>query len=410
MSAAAARRRKQLAARASAQAEAASSTDVVAQQLQKLLAEETLDEATAYEALQLAQSQVRKKIVAGEFGPACELGASAALALLQKQRVSVASQLLTLLIQTLKETQTMETPEWLSKLETLHAAHETALNAIQAPPQEALRLHRLQRDWLKLVCSWSASELGTVHYGHNRLHKLLAMQSWNLAQLEQSLDEGGGTGAAAVAAVVGEDDQDVLLELRCDAVQHMALAEEPLELANWLKTLDAPTPEQTKMAHTCPPALRDMLFTRSLLLMVAVENLRDATILLKEYMTNIETRDITMLTASYTNKEDGLAPSHVVFGCMLLRLCEKDVRTGPLYSWLLRSFRRELEGLYKSKIVLGYTTKIGKLYFNIQPPPSMMNMVENMMNMMGGGAGAGGAAGLNPAMMQALAAQMQGGM
>lgn len=122
MSAAAARRRKQLAARA--QAEAAS-TDVVAQQLQKLLAEETLDEATAYEALQLAQSQVRKKIVAGEFGPACELCASAALALLQKQRVSVASQLLTLLVQTLKETQTMETPEWLSKLENLHTAHET---------------------------------------------------------------------------------------------------------------------------------------------------------------------------------------------------------------------------------------------------------------------------------------------
>jgi hypothetical protein len=28
---------------------------------------------------------------------------------------------------------------------------------------------------------------------------------------------------------------------------------------------------------------------------------------------------------------------------MLVRVCEKDTRTGPLYSWLLRSFKKELD-------------------------------------------------------------------
>jgi hypothetical protein len=116
----------------------------------------------------------------------------------------------------------------------------------------------------------------------------------------------------------------------------------------------------------------------------------------------VEERDENELTKSYTSKEDGKAPSHVIFCCMLLRVCEKDPRTGPLFSWLLRSFKRELDGLYKIQIIQSYTTKIGKIYFNIQPPPSMMNMLENMMGMMGGG----GAGGINPAMMQAMMQNM----
>jgi hypothetical protein len=108
-------------------------------------------------------------------------------------------------------------------------------------------------------------------------------------------------------------------------------------------------------------------------------------------------------------KDDGKAPSHVVFGSMLLKILEKDVRTGPLYTWLLKSFRRELDLMPKSQVISSYTTKIGKVYFNIQPPPSMMSMMESMMGMMGGGGMAGGAGGMNPAMMQAMMQGMQGG-
>jgi len=378
MSAAAARRRKQLAAR-----KAAENQDLVSEQLDKLLnQEEAMDEATAYEALQLAQSQVRKRIHQGEFQKACDLAYQSSWSLLNKSRVSVASQLLTLLVEVLRETHTQETDEWLDRIVQLQQSHAKAMGDHQG--QEAVRLHRLQTTWLRSCLQWS-SELGKIKYGHNRLQELMGQQCWKLSTLEE--------------------DEEEIHDLQCGAVQHMALAEKPDQIHEWLKILPKPTEEETKTGHTCPPAIRDALLTRTVLLLCAVENLRDANTLVRSYM-EMEERDIKQLAASYTNKEDGKAPSHVIFCSMLLRICEKDTRTGPLYSWLLRSFKRELDRLYKVQVVVGYTTKIGKIYFNIQPPPSMLNMMENMMNMMGGGGGGG--PGMNPAMMQAAMAQMQG--
>jgi hypothetical protein len=100
---------------------------------------------------------------------------------------------------------------------------------------------------------------------------------------------------------------------------------------------------------------------------------------------------------------------------MLLRICEKEMKTGPLYSWLLKSFNSELSGMFKPDVVKAYCTKIGRVYFNIQPPPSMMSTLESMMGGMGGLGGMGGMggnpmAGIDPAMMQQMMAQMQGGM
>lgn len=384
MSAAAARRRKQLAAR-----KAAEGTDTVTQQLNKLLSEEALDEATAYEALQLAQSQVRKKVHGQNFQGACDLAYQASLSLLNKKRVSVASQLLAVLADVLRETHTEETDAWISRIDELNTAHAAAMEG-QGYGQEAIRLLRLQRDWLRSCMGWS-SDLGNIKFGHNKIHELYAKQCWKLSEVE-------------------EDDPEEQMEMRCEAVQHMILAEKPAEVIAWLKTLPAPTEAETKMGHTCSPALRDALFSRALLLACTMENLRDAMNLLQLYI-EVEERKIDDLKASYTKKDDGLAPSHIIFGSMLVRICEKDVRTGPLYSWLLRSFKRELDRMYKPGVIHGFTTKIGKIYFNIQPPPSMINMIENMMGMMGGGGMGGAPGGMNPAMMQAAMAQMQqGGM
>ncbi|KAL7561914.1 hypothetical protein ACA910_005107 [Epithemia clementina (nom. ined.)] len=382
MSAAAARRRKQLEARKASDGE-----DGVNLQLKKLLSpDEALDEATAYEALQLAQSQVRKKVHAGDFEGACELAYQASLSLLKKERVSVASQLLTLLVEVLRETHTPDSEDWVSRLVELDKAHSDAMQGQTG--QEAIRLQRLQRDWLRSCTSWS-SELGTIRYGNNRLQEVIAEQCWKLSKME-------------------EDNEEVS-DLQCEAVQHMCLAEKPEKIIEWLKTLPAPTEEETRSGHNCPPSVRDGLLTRALLLLCAVENLRDANALLRSYISNVEERDLKVLAESYTKKDDGKAPSHVIFGCMLLRICEKDTRTGPLYSWLMRSFKRELDRLHNPSVIVGYSTKIGKIYFNIQPPPSMLNMMENMMNMMGGGGG--GAPAMNPAMMQAAMAQLQqGGM
>jgi hypothetical protein len=384
MSASAARRRKQLLARKQQQED----TDPVQAQLQKLLADEDglKEEATAYEALQLAQSQVRKRVKAGDFKEAVDLAYEASFAILKQGRVSVASQIMTVLVNVLRETHSDETPEWVSRLVELHKAHHLVMDGKVGP--EAFRLHGLHRDWLRRCVMWS-SELGTVRYGDKKLQELLAQQCWLLSQQKEE-----------------EDEEEELMELKTDAVTHMALAEQPEQICDWLKTLPAPTAKEMGIGHTCPPAERDALLTRAWLCFIAVENLRDANTLLRGYMTKVEERKMADLTKSYVSKDDGKAPSHVIFGCMLLRVCEKDARTGPLYSWLLRSFKKELDVIYKPQIVHSYASKIGKIYFDIQPPPSMLNTLENMMGMMGGG----GAGGMNPAMMQSLMASMGGGM
>jgi len=375
MSAAAARRRKQLQARQKEQ------KDAVGVRLEALL-NESDDEAQAYEALQLAQSQVRKMEHAGDYKGATDLAYSASLTLLKHGRVSVASQLLQVLAEVLRETHTDATEEWVIRIVELHEAYESAIG--DATGLEINRLQRLERDFLRRCVLWS-SDLGTIRFGDMRLHELLGQQCWVLSKLDHS----------------GDSDAEDIENLQSDAVAHMALAEKPDNILAWLKSLPKPTAAQIKMGHTCPPADRDALLTRSLLVFCTVENLRDANILLRAYIDEVEDRTMDDLTASYMNKDDGKAPSHVVFGTMLLRTCEKDQRTGPLYQWLLRSFKRELDLLYKPQIIQSYTTKIGKVYFKIEPPPSMLSMMENMMGMMGGGGG------INPAMMQAaLGGQM----
>lgn len=386
MSAAAARRKKQLTARAKVAAEG-NDKDIVTEQLEKLLNDSvtTLSEEVAYEALQLAQSSIRKRIQQEKFAEGCDLAYTTSLQLLQRGRVSVASQLLQLLVDILRETHTVETELWIERIVELHTAHQNAMDAGSvSAPLEANRLQRLQRSWLLLVLKWS-SDLGTVKYGHNKIQELLGAQCWKVSQENHD-----------------SNDLEDIVEEQCDAVQHMSLAEKPEVIAQWLSQLPKPTPEQLQSGHQCPPALRDMLFTRAVLLFCAVENLRDANILVRTYMTTIEERSVAELAKSYTSKEDGVAPSHLIFCNMLLRICEKDMRTGPLYQWLLKSFKRELDGFYKPQAIQSYHTKIGKIYFGIEPPPSMLRMMESMMSGMGGGMG-----GIDPAMMQAALAQMQ---
>jgi hypothetical protein len=378
MSAAAARRRKQLAAR---QTEG----DAVATKLQTLL-DQSDEEATAYEALQLAQSVVRKNVHAGNFKEATEVAYSASLALLEKNRISVVSQLLQGLAEVLKETHTEVTDEWIDRIILIHETHQKAMATKEQGTAETNRLLRLQREFLRKCASWSA-DLGAIRFGNPKLLELLGDQTWRVPAKPDAVAE------------EGEDRVSIM----ADAVQAMCLAEKPEKIAAWLKELPPPTEDQTKHGHVAPPADRDALLTRAILVFCAVENLRDANILLRMFIDDIEDRPMDDLLASYMKKDDGKSPSHVIFCCMLLRVCEKDQRTGPLYTWLIRSFKRELDLMTKPQLVQSYCTKIGKVYFNIQPPPSMISMMENMMGMMGGGAG-----GINPAMMQAALAQAQG--
>jgi len=421
MSAAAARRRKQKALKAAQEAEAAASgdgsSDPVILRLNSLLtADNATDESVAYEALQLAQSQVRRLVKTNRYAEATDLAYATSLTLLEKAgRVSVSSQLLAVLVEVLNETHTVCSGEWTGRMETLDKAYRDALERDDTMEKdERVRLGRLHVQFLRKALKWS-TDLGTVRLGDLKLHELLGRQCWRMATQLSAAGDGGATTdedemeEEAAAEYDDELDEESCHGLRCDAVTHLSLAELPAALAECLATLPAPTAEEITMGHLCPPAERDSLLTRAILVMVAVENLRDANTLLSSYATDIESREPAELTKSYMNKQDKIAPAHVVFNAMLLRVCEKDAKTGPLYSWMLRSFNHELSRMYKPDLVKSYTTKIGRVYFDIQPPPSMMNMMENMMSMMGGGAGAGGAGGINPAMMQAAMNAAAGG-
>ncbi len=159
---------------------------------------------------------------------------------------------------------------------------------------------RLQRDFLRKCIHWSA-DLGPIRFGHVELQELLGKQSWKLVELESANDQ------------EKEEGEEDVQSLQCDTVVHMALAEKPDKILEFLKTLPPPKPEEIKR-DTRPPADRDALLTRSLLVFCAVENLRDANILLRSYVEQVEDRPIDELAKSYMNKEDGFAPSHAVFG------------------------------------------------------------------------------------------------
>merc|ERR1712106_574440 len=117
---------------------------------------------------------------------------------------------------------------------------------------------------------------------------------------------------------------------------------------------------------------------------ISLENLREANSLFRAFVEKDTERDAEKLAANYMMK-GAKHPTHVTFCGSLLRICETDA--APLFSWLLKSFNVELN---RHPDLTPYTAKIGRIYFNIQPPPNMLNMMENMMTMMSAGGGMGG--------------------
>lgn len=414
MSASLARRRKQLLKKQQAAAAATSeeASDPVSLRLQTLLATDFDDESDAaqnnYEALQLAQSVVRRHVKLEQNGQAVTLAYDVSMVMLEKKNraVSVTSQLLALLADVLTETSTPCTTDLVAKLGRIHAAFKHALTKDYSDDdnskdaEEVDRLNRVYLKFLNKILKWSA-EYGPVLYGDTSLHELLGDQCWHVGLKESEEHKDDKTN------VTEDDDKRTSTELRAEAVTHFALAENSTAIMKLLLSLPEPTKAQQKTGRDGGTAAeRDCLFTRAVLVYISLENLKDANALLRDYCQHLlpPGRDIQILAKSYMAKTDGFAPSHVMFCNMLLQTCEKD-RAGPLFQWLLRSFSQDLATMSKPDVKV-FTSKIGRVYFGIQPPPSMLNMMENMMGMMGGAGGAGGMAG-NP--MAAMMQQMQQG-
>jgi len=377
MSAAAARRRKQLALKKKKAED--SGTDPLIEQVNKLLKEP--DESSAYEALQVAQGQVRRLVNAEKGNEAVLLANDISQKLLENGCVSVASQLMNVLLDVLVEVSVECSSEWVDKIKKLDEAYRSTLEKWKddenKKDEEYERLMRLQYHFLKKAVKWSADR-GTVLFGDLVLHSLLGEQCLRLHSC-----------TTTNANKNFEDETEISVEgARAEAVTHLALAEKPERIGTLLATLQSPTSDEEKMGRDGDTAAeRDCLLTRSILVFAALQNLRDANVLIQYFDEEVNKDcNLNKLAKSYMNKSDGSAPTHVIFCCMLLRICEKD-RAGPLFEWLLRSFATDL-GKMKPD-VKSYTSKIGRVYFGIQPPPDMLSMMENMMGMMGGG-GMGG--------------------
>eukprot|EP01083_Nonionella_stella_P103175 294482_1 len=130
MSAAIARRRKQLAAKAKLASEGGE--DPITDKMNTLLSpanDGTISEETAYEALQLAQSQVRKSVKSGDYAKASvTYGYDVCMQLLDKHlKASVGSQLLHQLAQVLAETHSVCDEAWIERIQKLDAAYLKAV-------------------------------------------------------------------------------------------------------------------------------------------------------------------------------------------------------------------------------------------------------------------------------------------
>jgi hypothetical protein len=401
-------------------------TDPIRLRLDGLLRDPSLsNESVAYEALQLAQSSVRRYVKLGKFDEASSSAYVACMALLRGGgRVAVSSQLLTVLVGVLVETHTACTTPWVDRFKDLDGAYRLALDAdVAMGPDERGRLQRLHLQILRKGLRWS-NDLGATRHGDVGIHGLLGEHCWNMSCDEAVVGDGGNGDKDGKKGEEDDDDDDdddderLDIGLRNSAVTHYALAGDIDAIIRRLKSLPSPTSDELAHGHVCPPSQRDALLTRSVLVLLAIENLRDAAFLVRSYLKEIENasgRTNDALRNSYLDKSDGIAPSHAIFCSMMIRICEKDVKTAPLFTWLVRNFGQELGTMHDPETVRAYTTKIGRVYFDIQPPPSMMSMMENMMSSMGGGGGGGRGGmmpgGMNPApMMQAMQAMQGGGM
>ena len=348
MSAAVARRRKQLLQKQKQQQQQNTSSngnDAVSTNLKRLLSEE-LSESTAYEALQLAQSLLRKAVQTGKEDAVLEVTKSLCSKLLvgvnainnSVYYIGMASQMLVEATSAMLEVRLMANPDNVQNFAELDAMFTAALSNLSERDaiQEKQRVKYLQK-----AVKWS-DLMGTVRYGDLKMNALLAEALW----------------------IVGG-------EMRGDSVNHAALAEEPSIIVDRLMSCDDLKEKEME---------RDILLTRAVLVFGAVENLRDANAILQQYMDADKSRDFDKLAAQFLSKEVKVK-CHVIFCTSIVGILEREKKAGALYTWLLGKFQGYLQ---RNPELLPYTTKIGKIYFNIQPPPSMLSQMENMMAMMGG--------------------------
>lgn len=136
------------------------------------------------------------------------------------------------------------------------------------------------------------------------------------------------------------------------AVFHFVAGEAPDNL--WGKIADSFTPASPD---------RDRYYTLGIVHFIAMENLRDANALRRCYEKEVQSRNVT--------RESEL----VTFCAQLLLLCQRDA--APLFKELYVANKPVLATCDPAVASL-LENQIAHIYFNIQPAPSMLNMLQGL--------------------------------
>ncbi|CAM9209765.1 unnamed protein product [Chrysoparadoxa australica] len=177
---------------------------------------------------------------------------------------------------------------------------------------------------------------------------------------------------------IGEEDS---------GAKSLVVGEKPLELFELLwKSGQGATDKQTT-------SLRQVRLCRATLHFASIGNLRDANRFHAAYIAKLgEQGKSSGGGGKKGNKKSKSAcgqPPLAVFCTQLLRACEYDAP--PLFQKLAQTYQGELKA---DPSLTKYLHGIGKTYFKIQPPPSMMTQILQMMGGMPG-TGVGGMQGMH---------------
>jgi hypothetical protein len=227
---------------------------------------------------------------------------------------------------------------------------------------------RQRKVFLEACLKWSQN-CGSVLYGDLELHDACAVacEAMRLVIVKNSL--GSPNSSSSRKKIVhgkqideSEEKEGQLIET---IVWHLALAENPVAIHELMRMIRKEGGgELQDVVH---------IMTLAVLIFLAVENLRDANILVDLFKATND--DTALVTNILTNAK----PNLITFNIMLLQLCERDAGVANLYKWCMQNVGgNDL----RHPAYAPYMTKVGQIYFNIQPPPDMLTSI---MNMFGGG-------------------------
>jgi len=293
-----------------------------------------------------SQSLVRKSVKSGDGARLMEVAGTVTTKLLSGNNsllLGMASQLLLETADAMLEVR-LEVNE--KNLNEFYKMDEMFANGLDALPARDAIQDKQRCKYLAKALRWT-DLMGTVRFGELKMHSALASAMWNAGD-------------------------------RAESISHSAFAEEPEVINERLSSVDK-------------KGEKDLLLCRAVLTFLTAENLRDANALSDAFIKS-DGRNFEKLATEFFAKEKKIK-SFVIFCTSVLGIVEREQKAGALYTWLLGKFQGYLQRFPE---LLPFTSRIGQIYFNIQPPPSMLKQMESMMAMMGG---MGGMGGLPPGMM-----------